>query len=122
MQPPKFKLWNICDQRFIAAKNIPLFLSVTQHWFSQNIVPVQFTGVIDICGCEIYDGSFVDLGYVTGVVRFGEFEVEDDCASTTTHVIGWYVNVHKQQIDVPLSSDATVIGHRFTHLPDGSQL
>lgn len=78
------------------------------HWdFTEDIIPLQFTGFKDVKGNEIYEGDILSLWYsrdTTGkdIVRFNHTVTWED----TNGFSGW---------NIPFLESAEIIGNVFTH-------
>lgn len=63
---------------------------------------MQYTGIKDSAGVEIYEGDIVTWGFGNAVISFGEWSVEDDYDSTG---FGWIAE------DCWLNSQCKVVGN-----------
>ena len=79
-----------------------------------NLVLMQYTGLKDINGVEIYDCDIVNDGQHTYLVRFGEFTDSQDFQYPSARQTGFYiVDIHNDETFPFYSMRYRVIGNIY---------
>ena len=106
MREVKFRLWDLRNKYFFASYTEEMLIDIegTNLWYQQvyydddtylldsdNFELMQYTGLKDIHGVEIYDGDIVSNEQDTYLVCLGEFTDSDDFQYPALRQTGFYI-------------------------------
>lgn len=92
MREIKFRLWDTESNWMIAHENMNY--SILHNRGANRFKLMQYTGLKDTNGVEIYEGDIVKgrCGIELGEVKFGQFQTKEQTKhDRPKHMIGWYI-------------------------------
>lgn len=98
MREIKFRAW-VDNKRMVDYERIWNSYNVCDLFGSANAIPMQYTGLNDKNGREIYEGDmvrFVEYGNPLEV-KFGEYEPEKPWTEQNEKLYGFYFESHKTE-------------------------
>ena len=135
MRDIKFRAWdktnnrmrlNLAEDGFFISPNNGNIVTPDNYslYFGDRLILLQYTGILDKNGNEIYEGDIIEKRYDTpfvkerlskarGVVEYGTFSLLEELGEVKRSVTGWFIEFEDKSGKIPVTNEFEVIGNVY---------